>query len=221
MRKERLEIDLKTAQCVLVPIGEKEEDRLWRKGIPIFNDYECYMRLSRALESEEPDFKHSHLYAALKALFGETPPNYDDFKCSFGYPFLLEITKNGQKNEYLLNFTDMKGGFNFFFRKIARKDELKKYDREALHKPFEEEFSKDEMRYFMGFFLFYMVGFMESYRHYYKDEFFRYVEAALMIYGFIDGNFFDEQYDDWDEYHQAIEELKKTNIPYNQVKPNR
>jgi hypothetical protein len=221
MNKERLRIDLKTALCVLIPISKKEYNRLWAKGVPIFHDYGYYITLSRALEDDAPDFLHSHLYAALKTLFGETPALYDDFKCSFGYPFRLEINKNRQKAKYLLNFTDMKGGFNFYFRKILQEGELNKYERDVLQEPFENEFSKEEMRYFMGWFLFYLVGFMKSYQENYNQEFFRSVEAALMVYGYKGGDFFQEEYDQWDHYQQAIEDLKKTNIPYNQVKPNK
>jgi len=220
MSKEILKIDLKTAQCVLIPIDEKKYARLWDKGIPIFHDYEHYIHISRTLKNDAPDFLHSHLYAALKTLFGETAAMYDDYKCSFGYPFLLEITKDRRKTRYLLNFTDMKGGFNFFFRKIARENERNKYNRDVLQEPFENEFSREEMRDFMGWFVFYLVGFMKSYRKYYNEAFLRSVDAALMIYGFKDSDFFEEYYDDWDQYQQAIEELKKTNIPYNKVNPN-
>jgi hypothetical protein len=220
MSKERLKIDLPASQCVLIPIDEKKYDSLRDKNIPIFQDNWYSMRLSRAIESEEPDFQHSHLYTALKTHFGETPAMYDDYKCSFGYPFLLEITKDRNEVKYLLNFTDMRGGVEFFFRKILDKHELNKYERDVFQRPFENEFSGDDMRYFMGWFLFYFVGFMKSYQKYYKEEFARSVEAALMIYGYRDGNFFDESYEDWDQYHQAKEKLKKTNIPFNKVKPN-
>jgi hypothetical protein len=219
MSKEILKIDLPASQCVLIPIDGKKYFNLWKKSIPIFQDYEFYLLLALILRNKAPDFQHSHLYAALKTHFGETPTLYDDYKCSFGYPFLLEITKDRKEIKYLLDFTDMKGGFEFFFKKILDGHELKKYnDRDVLQKPFEDEFSRDDMRCFMGWFLFYFVGFMKSYQKYYKEEFARSVEAALMIYGYRDGNFFDEEYEDWDQYHQAEEKLKKTNIPFNKVK---
>ncbi len=221
MSKKKLTIDLETAQCTITPLTALQYYRLWHKSLPIFNDYDCFMQISYLLEHEDPPFEMAHLYAALKTIFGESTSMYDDYKCSFGYTFAVEVKKNGQKSKYIFNFVDMKGGLDFYFKRVIQdKEELKKYDTSILYHPFEEEFSKKEMAYLMRWFTFYLVGFMESYREYYSEEFFRSNSSCLMVYGYVDKTFFTEYYEGEEEFRSAIEELEKRNIPYNQEKPN-
>lgn len=220
MAKERLTIDMKTAKGILTTLTQKQYNDLWEKSIPIFENYDCYFRLSRSLEENAPDFDHAQLYAGLKTLYGESSPGYDDFKCSFEYHFLLKVIKKDKKSKYIFRFYDLKGGTNFYFRKVIEdRKELEKYDRDVLHKPFEEEFSEDEMCFVMEFFVFFLVGFMKSYKPHYKEEFFRSNSYHNAVYGYVDGIFFADYYEDEENFHGAIEELKKRNIPYNRVTP--
>jgi hypothetical protein len=134
----------------------------------------------------------------LRTLFGESTTAYDDYKCSFGYQFLLMITREDRVSLYLLNFTDIKGNTNFIFKKIlTTSEELEKYkDRNILREPMEDDFSKDEMEYFMTWFMFYLVGFMESLEPRYNEAFARSQDYCWMIYGFRDNAFFLDQYED-------------------------
>lgn len=213
---------MKPAECVLIPITAKEYHDLSYDSLPIFENYDCYHHLNRLLKYEYPDFDHSMLYAALKTLFGESTTMYDDYKCSFGYLFLLKIIQKHNKSKYIVNFTDIKGGISFLFRKILiTPEELKKYkDRYKLYRPFDDDFSKEEMAYFMKWFIFYLVGFMESFGKHYKKEFARSLDYLFAIYGFKDGKFFMDEYETEDEYFKAKNKLNKANFPFNEVKPN-
>jgi hypothetical protein len=175
--------------------------------------------LYHTLDNEASDFNHPRIYAALKTLFGESTTMYDDYKCSFGYTFLLDINKKGKTSKYTLNFTDLKGGLTFYFQKVLADDELGKYDRGILHKPFDDEFSKDEMRWFKSYFTFFLVGFWDSYGPKYDEEYFRTLSDRY-VYGYVDGEFFLESYEEHDDFLHAVEALKKKNIPCNEVKPN-
>ena len=213
---------MKSAVCVLTPMTAKEYYDLYYDSLPIFENYDCYYHLNRLLKYESPDFDHSMLYAALKTLFGESTTMYDDFKCSFGYPFLLKITKKHKKLKYIVNFTDIKGEISFLFRKILiTPEELKKYkDRDKLYRPFGDDFSKEEMVYFMKWFVFYLAGFMESFGKHYKEKFARSLNYVFAIYGFKDGRFFMDEYETEDEFYKAKDKLNKANFPLNEVKHN-
>jgi len=87
MRKKSLTINLETVQCVLTPISAEQYDDECDKSVPLFQDRYFCMVLFRELEWEETEFERSHLYVALKTLYGETTTSYDDYKCSFGYTF--------------------------------------------------------------------------------------------------------------------------------------
>ena len=218
-------IDLKNAVCVVTPITAKESADFFLQSLPICEDYFFYLALDLQLKCKAPDFDPPRLYAALKTLFGESTTAYDDYKCSFGYPFLLEIIRKDKKSAYALNFMDIKGGISFKFRKIlATPEELEKYkykDRHLLHEPFEDDFSQDEMAYFMTWFVFYLKGFMQSFEGHYQEEFARSLDYCLMIYGYRDNRFFLDQYEDQDAFYAAARRiLKGGDIPFNREKSN-
>ena len=221
MTDRQIIINIENVVCVVTPITAKEYYHVDQQSLPIFENYRHYMLLHRQLQDKAPHFDHPRVYAALKTLFGESMTLYDDYKCSFGYPFLLKITRKVKESEYALNFTDIKGGISFKFSKILRtSEELETHkERYILHKPLEEEFSKDEMAYVMTWFMFYLVGFMESFEERYDEEFARSLDYCWVIYGFHDHTFFLEQYENFDDYDEAKSRLLKSgNIPLNQVK---
>ena len=185
MLKKELTINLKQKKYKLSPITAIEYYNLREQSIPIFEHYGHYLTLSNLLAYKAPNFDHPRLYAALKSLFGESNNFYDDYKCSFGYQFLLTINNGKKKSKYILNFCDLKGGFSFYFRKLLiTSKELKKYkDRDILYEPL-NDFSKDDMANFMNYFMFYLVGFMQSYEKYYDKEFIRSLNYCFMIYGY-------------------------------------
>lgn len=216
---------MKGAVCVIRPIPAREYVDYLEETIAIFEDYSHLMDLETYLEREAPGFDLPHLYAALKTLFGESATLYDDYKCSFGFPFLLEITRKEKISKYLLNFMDLKGGLNFRFTKIlTTPEEREKYPdkvRDILYKPLADDFPKEEMRYVMNFFLSYLVGFMEAYGKIYNEPFIRSQDYRWIIYGFKDGRFFVDRYEDYDEFRAAQSDLMKSEvIPFNRVKPN-
>ena len=109
------------------------------------------------------------------------------------------------------------------FRKIlTTSEELEQYtDRNVLREPLEDDFSEAEMEYFMSWFTFYLVGFMQSFEERYHEEFARSLNYCFMIYGYRDGGFFLDRYENQDEFHVAKRSLlKRGDIPFNRVKAN-
>lgn len=207
-------IDLKNAVCVVVPITAREYYNAVQRSLPILENYDHYLLLGCQLQRESPDFDLPRLYAALRTLFGESSVTYDVYKCSFGYQFLLKIIRKDKESEYALNFTDIKGGISFIFSRILALEELEKHkDRDVLREQLENDFSKDEMEYFMTWFTFYLVGFMRSFD--YNEEFARSLDYRLMIYGYRNNRFFLDQYEDPDEFYAAKIDMRSGDIPFN------
>jgi len=122
----------------------------------------------------------------------------------------------------------LKGGISFAFSKIlVTPEELEKYDDgDILREPLEDDFSKDEMEYFMTWFVSYLVGFMQSFEGHYNEEFARSLDYCYTIYGYRDDRFFLEQYEDRDEFYAAKNCIfRNGDIPFNrhmvQNGPNR
>jgi hypothetical protein len=207
MPKKELAINLAEKEYKLSTITAVEYCDLSEQSIPIFEDYTHYLFLSSLLESEAPDFNHPRFYTALKGMFGESSEYYDDYKCSFGYQFLIVVVDGDKESKYMLNLCDLKGGFSFYFRKLLlTPEELEKYkNRDILYKPF-DDFSKDEMAHFMSYFMFYLVGFMKSYEEYYDEEFIKSLDYNYMIYGYKNGKFFENTYDE-DTFYEKVKKL--------------
>ena len=70
-----------------------------------------------------------------------------------------------------------------------------------------DDFSKDEMANFMDYFMFYLVGFMQSYEEYYDKEFVRSLNYCFMIYGYKNGAFFAKEYEE-DEFYKELKKLE-------------
>lgn len=219
--KRELIIGLKTVKIVMKSITAREYYNYYQNSIALFRDAYFELILHVKLKHNAPGFGLAQGYAAMKTLFGESTTMYDDYKCSFGYTFLLEVSKNDRSSRYLLNFIDFKGGWDFRFEKVLAADERGKFNTETLHKPFEDEFSTEDTRCFMEWFIFYLIGFMKSYQAFYREEFSRSNRAALAVYGYKGGKFFNNFYEKEHYFHKIIGELKEENIPYNQVTPNK
>lgn len=212
------------AEIQIISLTAREYYDLTKKSISILEDFSYSLSLNYRFDNLE-NFDFPEIYAALRTLFGESTTMYDNYKCSFGFLFHIIISKNNEKFEYLLNFTDIKGGISFLFKKILiTADEIEQYkDLNILHKPIEKEFSKKEMQYFMDWFTFYLKGFMSVYKKDYNQEFIRGNKSAFLIYGYINSNFFMSQFETEDEYYTKIADFIKNNknIKFNDVKENK
>jgi len=226
MKNRVLTIRLQRAKCEMRCISSDQYRQLLRRSVPIAENYLFDLILCQRLKKEAPDSSHARIYASLKVLFGETTSDYDYYKCSFGYMFSLKLNGeeklNGEdrESEYTLYFTDVKGGMNFFFRKVyATQEECgNEIERDVLREPFEDDFSTKEMECFMAWFVFYLLGFMESYETCYDESFARSQNSCFAIYGYRDHHFFVDSYDDEERFSSAKKKVLKSEIPFDVVK---
>jgi len=196
--------------CSFCLISPQEYANYRTKSIPIQEEVMEGIYTKNLIKSILPNIQYPHYYMALKGLFGESDDFYDDYKCSFGYLFLVKI----EKSHYLLNLTDTKGCFSFYFKKlIITPSEFEQYgeiSRDIIHEPF-DDFSKEDMKRFIQVFLGYLLSYIFAHEESYSEEFIRYQNYDFFIYGYRDGVFFVDEYDriDEEEQNKFYEEKEK------------
>ena len=141
---------------------------------------------------------------ALKRLFGESGNYYDDWKGSFSFPFLIYLQKE-EEFGYLMNIYNIKSSIEFKIAKLIHADD-KRLERDILHNPF-EEFPREEINYLIDYFVGFLTGYFKSVRDRYDEFFFKTVKSNLILFGYRDGCFFDNQYENEEEFRKAIQDL--------------
>ena len=162
------------------------------KFAPLFEDYSFFSVLNRHIYTKY-DFTLPKIYTALYTRYG-LHNDYDDYKCSFSYRFKLTVIKDKDSIfTYLLHIMDMKGNppYFTFYRQLGA-HELDKKGTYVQH--VDTEFSKEDMREFMAYFVGNLLGTFQSIEKTFKKPFFRTVEYGYTIYGFEDGAFFESCY---------------------------
>jgi hypothetical protein len=158
---------------------------------PVMEDYYFMMILDRFYQKHK--FNLPRIYATLYTLYG-LHNGYDDYKCSFSYRFKLTLVKDKDSIfTYLLHIMDMKGNppYFTFYRELGQ-HELDKKGRYVEH--IDAEFSKEAMQEFMAQFVGHLWGTFNGLKETFNTPFFRTVAYDYTIYGFEDGEFFEDCY---------------------------
>ena len=95
------------------------------------------------------------MHFVLETAYGESGDYFDDWKGTFSFPFALAIVKGDRTDGHLMNVTSFRSSTNFALRKIVHCDQAD----DIVHPPFEEEFSRKEINYFLA----YSVGNLERF----------------------------------------------------------
>jgi hypothetical protein len=199
-------IDIETKERIykLIRLNDEQFDLLGKNSIPISDDYGHLMYLSMDKDIIYSSF--SKMYVALKKLFGEGGNCYDDWKGSFSFPFLIYFQKK-EEFGYLMNLYNLRSSIEFKMAKLIYADN-ESFKRDVLHNPF-EEFPKEEINYFINYFVGFLTGYFESIKDQYDEFFFNAVRSNLILFGYKDGCFFDNQYKNEEEFNEALHELMK------------
>lgn len=203
-----VELNPKETLCKLIRLTGDDYRRLRRSSIPIKEDASFYFALMYRLRRQDGKLSLAQIYTALTSLFGESSELYDDYRGSFAFPLFLHLHKEGQSYPYLLRINDHKGSIEFNLYRVFDPND-RRHDRSVYHEPFEDEFGREEINYFIS----YLYGFLKGYFRVVGERearfFFRTVPAIWAIYGWKNGQFFEEQYDSEEAYHAAIHELEQ------------
>jgi len=224
MKRERrvVSLDLDTCSVRLTPLTAQQYYDLFASSVPLADDHAFFMELGRALRQEE--FTFAHWYSSLKLMYGESTTLYDDYKCSFGFPFRMQVTREGRSYPYTMDLVDVKGGITYSFRRLlAAGEQWQGPQRHVPRTPIDTEISKADLRNAMVQFSFGVVGFLEGYLEVVKtfdSPFFRSIPAEFGVYGFADGAFFERWLDTQEDYDRVVQELTERGLPHNLVRPN-
>ncbi len=195
-------------RCRLVRLEDAEFMDLHRRSLAI--DHHCGLDLWWHFCWQRPDRKtlnRAELYLTLKNWIGESGRCYDDWKCSFSFPFSLDVLREGHELPYLLEIRNERTSLEFSIRKVVAADDPRLQEH-LVHKPFTDEFSKDDMLrtflYLYGF----LVGYWSTIKDHEHDPFVRPVASEHILFGFCDGRTFDKQYDSEEAYLAARNNMR-------------
>jgi hypothetical protein len=196
--KQKIIFKIDGIDYLITPITATKYCNLVEKSIFINRDYYGLMELDFYLDSK---FNFSHLYAALKINFGESSTLFDDWKCSFGYPFLIEVKDNNLS--YVFLFTDIKGGIYFNYYKILSKPkDRKKYnDLSLIYDSPDDLFDVRRIRIINKSFMSFLKN---TNRDDFNEEFIRSNRELMTIYGYKDGSYFIKQYEFIEKFEKEI-----------------
>ena len=145
----------------------------------------------------------------FRAAYGESGQSYDDWKGAFSFVFKVTLVDalsvNGSAH-YLLNAVNSREAVEFRFRKILGKNDPG-FQRGLVFAPFEDEFSRTQMDGVSAYLLGYAKGLWKSFPHH-TPEFIKKIESNFVLYGYADGQFFQNQFEDYKDYWEALNAWK-------------
>ncbi len=204
------------------PQTAREYYDLWQNSRAVREDFDSLFWVDRSIARYAPEFGAPQLYTTLRRCFGESTTMYDDWKCSFGYPFELQVAKGERNSTHLMLFSDYKGGLSFRYRRVCTADEpaTTTVDSMSSYLPENDEFSCDDMRIVTGFIVGFLLGCWKATTHTVTEDYARTNDAALLIYGVRDQAPFERSHDDYNEYIADVQELIRSGISLNVTRSN-
>ncbi|WP_373525502.1 hypothetical protein [Nostoc sp.] len=212
--KERSKVKLKRKDITyeLWRLDDAEFRKLRQKSLPIKDDYMFYMHFYLSERENKNKLNLAELYVCLTHLFGDSSDWIDDWKGTFSFPLLLILEKAQGRFFYLIDIYDNRGTLYISFYRILDA-EVEGYDTQILREPFEIEFSRQEINYFISYFYGYLEGCFESRRLLIQSEqFFKKIGSEYILYGYKDEHYFEEKYQSQSAYLAAIESLESIGI---------
>jgi hypothetical protein len=202
-------IVLKTKRNLIFRLYRQTDMEWWnarKHSLAIAEDYGFYIQMHLWHRSEE-ELNFAQLYLTLRHLSGESNRFLDDYKQAFSFPFAMEVIKAKKTYAYLLDVNNCRDSHYFTLRKMVEPDDPRP-TKNTIQPPFEDEFGKEEIRYFISYFEGYLLGLWETLKPEQFQPFVRSVPAACIIFGFLNGKAFEEQFKSYEEYEIALKRFQ-------------
>jgi hypothetical protein len=156
----------------------------------------------------------SKVLVALEENFGPSSRNIDFYKQTFSFPFLLRFTKGEESWSYLLRLDDFRGSLEFNFYRVVDSLKYAETRRDAYNEPIEGELGKEEMKYWISYLWGYLKTSSEVWCRYKircgeLAPFFRHVDSNHILYGYLDGEFFEYQIQNEKKYKAKVAKLRQ------------
>lgn len=227
-RRDRLArtIVLDTSRGLTFHLRRLDDGENWnchRQSLAIEEDYGFYLQFFLALEHRR-ELNFAHVYLTLKNMSGESSRYLDEYKQGFSFPFALDVIRGNHSYAYLLDVHNIRDSLYFSFRKVVEVNDPRLKTR-VIQQPFEDEFGKEDMRYFRCYFYGYLEGRWKTLEQLPErlEPFVRQVPAAAIVFGYCNGKAFEEQHNSSEkcsEAYQRYQELITTPRESSQVNPH-
>ncbi|RUT08898.1 hypothetical protein DSM106972_009510 [Dulcicalothrix desertica PCC 7102] len=192
--KERNKIDLecKGIKYDLFRLDDSEYDLLRDNSLPIEEpDFRFYHSLFRSKDGRGNELNLAEIFVTLESIFSKTSNSFDRHRGSFSFPVLLLIKKPEQTFFYLMNISDRRGSVDFRLYKIIHEG-LEEKDYNNTQKPFEDEFSRHEINYFISYFYGTLISHFRIFkRNTPVKPFIRTINSSGVLYGYKDDGYFE------------------------------
>jgi hypothetical protein len=205
MTKSRHYIDFEWAEISfnLWRLRDEEYHKLRQSSLPIKEDSLFIMRLF-LMERDNPDrLTLPKAFLALERLFGKNSDAFDHWKGSFCFPLLLMLEKSQGNFFYMLRVYDHRGSLQMGLYRVLENG-IDDYDIYVYREPFELEFSREEINQFICYFHGYLNGFSGTIDQLFLSPFLKCIDSNLILYGYREGDLFEEDFESEEEYQQAI-----------------
>ncbi len=194
-------------QCRVTRISDQRYVDLRRRSLCIEPDYSLWLELTSLHQQDDSWVELARFYAMFSEAFGESGNVFDDWKGSFNFAFLLHVLKEKVSFPYLLKVFDHRGSVEFNYHKIIASNSTY-YDKSRYYKPFASEFSETEMSWLSGFLWGFAEGYFKGILPCYKRTFLKKVPSNHIIFGSLNGDFFEHHYEEQATYNQEIDKLE-------------
>lgn len=210
MDKSRCQVSLERCetQFRLWRLSEEEYHQLRQHSLPIKEDGFFLLQLFLSERQNPNRLTLPKAFLTLEHLLGQSSDFLDNWKGSFNFPLLLVLKKPAGQFFYLFRVHDHRGSLCFPLYRILENG-VSGYDLNICREPFELEFSRKEINEFLCYFYGYLSGSAEAVSRLPRLPFLKRVESDLILYGYKEGDFFEEQMNSEGEYRAAIQRFEE------------
>lgn len=209
MRESRHHLNLKRGDISfnLWRLSDSEYSLLRENSLPIKENL-LFLFILYLDEQDDPSrLTLPKALLTLEYLFGQTTTFLYDGKGSFSFPLLVELNKKNGQFYYILKVYDHRGYLYFNWYRVVETG-IDDYDVNIYREPFALEFSQEEIKDFLSYFYGYLTGVSLQFTKIPPSPFLKKIESNYIIYGYRDGDFFEEQFDSVEDYQQAIKDFE-------------
>jgi hypothetical protein len=192
-------LDYENLHCHVKRIDDHHFYLLFRESICIDIDYFIWWEIKDSFKKSDPPLNLAKYYTMFRHAFGESGNHYDDWKGAFNFAFKVDVLNDLTVTPYILNVVNLRGAVEFKFRKIILPEDLS-YERGIVHPAFADEFSLEQMNFLAGYLSGFAEGFWGKGRIVNIENFVKEVSSNKILFGCLDGCFFEKYFEDADEF---------------------
>lgn len=194
-------------------LQDHEYNVLRAHSFPIREDLLLLYQLRMAdRQAGQEELMLAKVLVALEEAYGPCSKSIDSHKQTFAFRFLANFSKDSQTWPYLLTICDIRSSLEFRFCRVIDSAQYADIDHNVYHAPIEDEIGADGMTYWISHLWGALhvaaeVGCRFKVHMGKLQPFFRHVDSNHIIYGFIDGEFFEYEIDNHKKYTAKVAQL--------------